>query len=546
MKRFITSADISDLLRKGLKELRLDAEDQMTDLARELVRQRGIRVARAEPISAAAANVSNLSDFPGSIRFPEKSISPTAGGEVSPAIPMSAPAGMIRSSSREFDLTVQGGIVVLPEVGRVPLNVCVKDGKIAALTTDCPPAGQTISAVGKYVLPGIIDPHTHLGLYAPLETDLETESRSALLGGVTTIGAFFNHTGSYLPTISMLEQTIPRYSRIDVIPHFTLRDMEQIQELPLYSAQGMNSFKVYMCGVKGLYPHQEDGFILKAMETLRELPADPVLCIHAENTSIVDYATEDMEGRPVSDLTAWGKTHPNIAEGEAVVRSAYLGNQTGIRTYIVHNSSKESMAVLRKVKQDRLYAETTSPYLTLDTSSDVGAYGKMLPPFREPESRLALWQGIRDGLIDTIGTDNVTMTSAEKKAKQGMESADPGYPALATHMPSVLEEGFFRQEIPLEKLVPLMTMNPAKIFGVYPHKGTLLPGADADIVIVDLEHPRLVDHTALLSRSDFSLFQGRMLRGWPVYTIKGGRIAVAEGRLADDSSRGAMLRHGCI
>lgn len=520
MKRFITSSDIYRLLREGKKELYLGEEDQMTDIVREMIRRNGIRVVRSEeppPAEAAAAPV---------------------------GVPVNAAAPSARASfgTSDFDLVIVNGTVILPEAGRCALNICVNNGKITALTTEHPAARQVIDARGKYIFPGIIDPHTHLGLYAPLETELETESRSALLGGVTTIGTFFNHKGSYLPTIAMLERQVRERCRIDLIPHFTLRDEEQINELPLYSARGMNSFKVYMCGVKGLYPHQEDGFILKAMEKMKTLLSDPVLCIHAENTSIVDYATEAASG-PIHDLAEWARTHPNIAEGEAIVRSAYLAEQTGVRTYVVHNSCKESMEVLRREKHPRFYAETTSPYLTLDTSSDVGAYGKMLPPFREPESRLALWQGIREGLIDTIGTDNVTMTAMEKKFGQGMDGADAGYPALGTHLASVLDEGFFRQEIPLEKLIPMMTMNPAKIFGVYPRKGTLLPGADADIVIVDMEQERRVNPKELLSRSDFSLFQGKTLRGWPVFTIKSGRVVAANGRLVDDTSRGSILQH---
>ena len=519
MKRFITSDDIYEMLREGKNELILGEEDQMTDIVREIVRRRGIRVIRGS--NTPSVEVDYSGNRPSSIPAP----------------------ATVSYGSSECDLVILNGTVVLPEAGRCELNVCVKDGVVSALTTDRPAAKQVIDARGKYVFPGIIDPHTHLGLYAPLETELETETRSAVLGGVTTIGTFFNHKGSYLPTIRSLENQVRQYSRVDLIPHFTLREEAQIEELPMYSARGMNSFKVYMCGVKGLYPHQEDGFILKAMEKMKTLLSDPVLCIHAENTSIVDYATEDASNSPVTNLEDWAQTHPNIAEGEAVVRSAYLGQKTQVRTYVVHNSCKESMEALRKVKHDRFYVETTSPYLTLDTSSDVGAYGKMLPPFREPESRLALWQGIREGLIDTIGTDNVTMTAAEKKFSRGMDGADAGYPALGTHLVSVLDEGFFRQEIPLEMLIPMMTMNPAKIFGVYPRKGTLLPGADADIVVVAMDQIRRVNPKELLSRSDFSLFQGKALRGWPVYTIKGGRVVAANGRLVDDTVRGAVLKH---
>lgn len=525
--RYITSADIQALLREGKKELVLGEQDKLTDVVRELVKHYGIRILRRETTCVANG---------------AQAVAPTV------TVRTSAPTLEISAFSEtrdraDYDLAIINGIVVLPESGQAQTNVYVRNGKIAALTTEHPSARQTIDACGRYVFPGIIDPHTHLGLYAPLETELETETRSALLGGVTTIGTFFNHVGSYLPTISKLADDIPRYSRINIIPHFTLRDEEQLRELPLYSARGMNSFKVYMCGVKGLYPHQDDGFILAAMEKLRALPADPVLCIHAENTYIVDRAAQMLESQPMNNLEQWRRTHPNIAEGEAVLRSAYLGGKTGVRTYVVHQSCKESMEVLAKAKHDRFYVETTSAYLTRDTFSKVGAYGKMLPPFREPESRLALWEGIRKGLIDTIGTDNVTMTSVEKKAKQGMAGADAGYPALGTHIVSVLNEGIFHQEIPLEKIVPLMTMNPAKIFGVYPRKGTLLPGADADIVIVDMETPHRVDPKTLLSRSDFSIFQGEKLRGWPVCTIKDGRVAAVNGRIVDDTLRGEMLQH---
>lgn len=135
------------------------------------------------------------------------------------------------------------------------------------------------------------------------------------------------------------------------------------------------------------------------------------------------------------------------------------------------------------------------------------------------------------------------MTAEEKKVAEGMRSAGPGYPTLGTHLPSVLNEGIFRQELPIEKLVPLMTMNPAKIFGVYPRKGTIMPGSDADIVLVDLREEQVVQPDALLSRSDFSIFQGKRLRGWPVATIKDGHIAAWDGKLTGDSQRGRILKH---
>jgi dihydropyrimidinase len=139
-----------------------------------------------------------------------------------------------------------------------------------------------------------------------------------------------------------------------------------------------------MCGVPGLYPHQEDGFIVRIMERMTSLPprANPILSVHCENTSICDFATEDMKELRLETLEDWNKSHPNLAEGEAVIRAAYFSQKTGARTYIVHSSTKEAMEALGRIKHGRLSVETTSPYLCLDTDSDIGAYGKMLPPIR--------------------------------------------------------------------------------------------------------------------------------------------------------------------
>ncbi len=445
-----------------------------------------------------------------------------------------------------FDLIIRNGFCVIPEIGLIKTDICVRNGKVCALMQDSiASAHEIIDASGMYVIPGIIDPHTHLGLFTTLEEELETETRSALLGGVTTIGTYFNQETSYIQSLPKLKGEIEGLSRVDIIPHFAMRTEEHIDEMPLLSEKGMNSYKVYMCGVKGVYPKQEDGFIVKVMKKMKSLPpwANPILSVHCENESVCDYATDDKDEASIKTLADWNETHPNMAEGEAVQRTAYFSSEVGVRSYIVHSSTQEAMKLLRDVKHPNLYVETTSPYLTLDTDSDIGAYGKMLPPIREEASRQALWDGIREGLIDTIGTDNTVMTTSEKKVSAGMSEAGAGYPTLGTHLASVLNEGIYKQEISLEKLIPLMTMNPAKIFGVYPQKGTLLPGSDADIVIIDLNSEKVVRPSDLLSRSDFSLFQGKKLRAWPKVTIKGGKIAAKDGRLTNDTIRGKVLEH---
>ena len=547
MGHIYTDSDIRALNRDGKKTLCLKERDRLTDLAKHSARTLGIRVLSEEEYQLELQfKHEKESEYEGENTRNGEEKHKTSLSSVTASI-SNAKEIAIQREPAPYDLVIKNGICVIPEIGRIELNVCIKDGKIKTLTTDQDIVGrQILDAKGLYVLPGIIDPHTHLGLFAPLETELETETRSALLGGVTTIGTYFNFDRSYLSFIDELRADVSKLSRVDMIPHLTLRNQQQLEELPMYSSKGMNSFKMYMCGVKGIFPNQEDGFIIRAMKRIKDLPPDknPIISFHCENQSICDYAEEDWDEKGgVNNLDEWNSTHPNFAEGEAVQRAAYFAKVMNVRTYIVHSSTKEAMELLPSVKCNNLYVETTSPYLTLDTGSDIGVYGKMTPPIREEASRQALWEALKSGLIDTIGTDNTVMNSTEKNVDGGMNEAVAGYPTLGTHLPSVLTEGIFRQEVMIESLVPLMTMNPAKIFGVYPEKGTILPGSDADLVLVDLENTQTVNPSRLLSRSDFSLFQGKQLRAWPKATIKAGRIAAWNGKIVDDSVRGAVLDH---
>lgn len=538
MSVFITASDIQKAIIKGETTIYVPEDYRLTDIAREQIRSNHIEIIVRTPASGLQQQkeVASAAPDPAGKEGPRSEKSETKA---------TLNTSSIRVGEFDYDMVITGGSCVIPEMGVLNVNVCIKNGKIAALTKESVRGRKTIDAKGMYVLPGIIDPHTHLGLFTGLEEELVSETRSAILGGVTTIGTYFNQTESYLPFISQLDRLTRQLSRVDIIPHLAIRTEEQIAELAQYSARGMNSYKVYMCGVKGIYPHQEDGFIIKLMDAMNKLPPgkNPILSIHCENTSICDYAEEDMAGLTLETLDDWNKTHPNIAEGEAVIRAAYFAKKMNTRTYVVHSSTKEAMAAIRQIKHPKLFVETTSPYLCLDTDSDIGVYGKMAPPIREAESRAALWSALKDGLINTIGTDNTVMTSEEKNVAGGMQNAGPGYPTLGTHLVSLLNEGIFKQEVPLEKLIQLCTMNPAKIFGVYPRKGTIMPGSDADIVLVDLNRTRTANPSDLLSRSDFSIFQGKEMRGWPFATIKGGNIVAWDGQIVDDNIRGVTLEH---
>ena len=445
------------------------------------------------------------------------------------------------------DMAINDGLVVIPEIGVVKANVYIRDGKVCALSqSKMSGAREEVDAGGKYVLPGIIDPHVHLGLFAPLEKELVTETASALLGGITTIGCYFGSSGSHLDTFPDIRAKIERHSKTDIIPHLVIGTKQQRQEIPAcVNRFGVTSFKLYMNGIPGMIPDVDDGFIMDVFEEVKRTGKKCLVCVHSENRYLVARA-RDKVYKALGDrasVTDWSDTHPNIAEEEAVIRLAYLAEKSGVPVYFVHISSKSAIDRLKSLKAGRrdLYVETTSPTCPY-TGSPARPYrqdGTALPGTGRRGSTV---EGSRKRTIDTVGTDNVTLTREEKNMNEGLWKAMPGYPAMGTHLSVMLHEGVYNRRLPIERLVRLLSTNPARILGVYPQKGTLMPGSDGDVVLVDMEKSMTVSPSKLGSRSDFSLYEGKKLQGWPVMTIKNGVIAAENGSLTDSGLRGSCLQ----
>lgn len=426
-------------------------------------------------------------------------------------------------------LLVSGARCILPSHGIYQLDIHIADGKIQQLGTQLDRNGcRVIDADGCYVTPGIIDPHTHVGLFDAFRSEIPSESRSALLNGVTTMGIYLGGQRSYLDILADCHKDLAELSAVDAFFHLAIFTREQLEEIPIYySRYGITSYKAYMCGIPGFIPSLDEGFLLDLMSQVAALGEETVLNIHAENYHIVEWATEHMrEQHPQGiSLPQWTQTHPDFAEAEAVQRAAYLAQKTGARIYFVHISSAETLQMIRQLKAagSRFFVETTSPYLTLTDQTDLGPLAKMVPPIRTEEDRRALWQALEEDLIDTIGSDHTPLTVFEKKPHPLLWDTMPGYPAVGTHVPSLLNEAD-RLGFPLLKLIEKMTIRPATIFGLYPRKGTLLPGSDADLVIVDPLRKQPVTAERAASRSDFALHQGKELVGWPRMIIKAGRV----------------------
>lgn len=448
------------------------------------------------------------------------------------------------------DLVVTGGTLVIPGVGLVRAGVAMEGGKITALVRDedLPKARERVDARGKHVFPGFFDPHIHLGAILGFDEETYTETRAALAGGITTVGCFLRRLeGSYADVLPAWESGIEKQASADLVFHLQLFTKEQREEIPRYAREfGVTSFKVYMAGIPKVVPAVDDGFILETMRRVAALGDRAILSIHCENQPMLLAAHEAVVAAKGEHgtLADWSDTRPNYAEEEAVVRASFMAGLTGVRLYIVHLSTAEAVGRLREIRarNRRITVETTSMYLTVNKFDPAGFLAKMVPPVRGPEDQEALWQAVRDDVIDTFGTDNTSRNLATKKPDAGWLKAMSGYPALATHVPLLFHEGYHRRGISLQAIAEKGCRNPAIAYGVYPQKGTIAVGSDADLTVMDLERERVVDPATLHSFSDFNVHQGRALKGWPVVTIKGGVVAVQDNEILMPPGRCRVLR----
>jgi dihydropyrimidinase len=450
--------------------------------------------------------------------------------EWSKALPADGPE---RIPVRKNPLLLKGGLCLVPGEGLLPMDIKVVGRRIAALARDITAENdEVVSVAGKYVLPGIIDPHVHLGIYGAFEEELASETRSALLNGVTTIGLYLMSPESYLAGLDKIIAQIEKLSWCDLFLHLGIFNQTHLKEIPLYySRYGITSFKIWQSGIPGLIPDTEDDFLMDVMEKVAALGPNALLNVHAENVRVLNRAFQkDRRAKPMSmSLEDFEKSRPGFAEAEAVQRVAWLAAQTNTPVYFVHLSAKESVQVAAELKKARpnLYFETTSPYLTLCLEQGLSPLNKMTPPIRKKQDQDALWQGLAENVLDTIGTDHSPLTKAEKLKANNIWDIPAGYPVLGTHLPSLLHAARQR-DFPLPRLLEAMTLNPARIFGLAPAKGSRAPGSDADLVIVDPEMQKKVSVETAASRSDYALQEDETLTGWPVAVIKAGTYLTTE------------------
>jgi dihydroorotase len=444
------------------------------------------------------------------------------------------------------DLVIHGGVVV-NEWSAVPASVAVKDGRILAIGDDAamPEAAERIDASGLHVLPGLIDVHVHVrepGLTH--KEDWGTATRAAAAGGVTTI---FDMPNTEPPTGTRealaLKQSLAASKAIVDYGIYGLLDEGNLDTLEALAADGVVGFKLFIGNTTGNLPCPSDGAILEGFEILARLG---LRCtVHAENSPILFRREQAMVAAGRDDVFAHLAARPDVCAIEALNRTAVFAEWTGARVHIAHESTRHSLPhiIAAKARGADLTVETCPQYLFLSTDDMVGPNASVLrvnPPIREPGHAGPLFSALLDGTIDMLATDHAPHLPEEKRRPR-IWDCGCGFPGVETSMPLMLTE-VASGRLPLATYVRATSAAPARAFGLYPRKGVLAPGSDADIAIVDLNKPGVVSGQRLHSRSRITPFEGRTTRGAPVMTLVRGRVVMRDGVVDAPAGWGRAVR----
>ena len=442
--------------------------------------------------------------------------------------------------SDTVDLVINGGTIVSPD-SSYSASIAIKNGVIHAIGAPeaMPPAAQTLDATGLHILPGAIDVHVHFRDPGyPQKEDFASGTAAAAFGGVTTVFDMPNT----LPTIGTPEALADKHRIASAKAYvdyglYAVLGEDSIEHVGALIEGGIIGFKLYMGNTFGRIPSPTTGAMLEAFEVVA--PTGKRISLHAETNSIMERRESRLRaaGRvePIAHLAA----RPAVVAVEAVARAAILAEWTGARIHVLHISSAAELRPLAEAKARGVdITGETCPHYLLLSEHDYETFGGVIrvnPPVREASNRQPLWDALMDGTIDMIATDHAPHTP-EEKTRADIWTVDCGFPGVETQMPLMLTE-VNRGRATIEDYVRWSAESPAKIWGLYPRKGTLTVGSDADIAIVDINREWTVDDALIQSRAKISPWHGRKATALPIHTLVRGRFVMKD-RVLQENARG--------
>ena len=448
---------------------------------------------------------------------------------------------------------ITGGLVVRAD-GICNADILIENGRILELGEGLhrsaqPDETRIVDVSGCVVIPGGVDVHTHVNLTAGSRTvsdGFTAGTLAAAWGGTTTIVEHpgFGPEGDPLaaPVNDALEQAEGR-CYVDYAIHGVFRHMNEnvTDAIPELIERGIATFKAYTTYAGKL----DDEALLRAFTALEA--SGGLLAVHAENHAIIDFLTQTLRNSLLADApdaTAWPRSRPAFCETEAVNRVLCLARAAQAPVYLVHLSTAEGLALIRKARrQQTVIAETCPQYLVLDEAAYTEPEGigcVMAPPLRTVADTAALWDGLADGTVSVVATDHCSFTLAQKRASENILDCPGGIPGLETRLPLLYSEGVLKGRLTLPRMVEVACTAPARIMGLK-DKGRLEPGADADITVIDPMDERLVKAATLHQQTDFTPYEGLVLRGWPRHVWLRGEPIIFAGRLCGYAGQGIFL-----
>jgi dihydropyrimidinase len=449
-----------------------------------------------------------------------------------------------------FTLLVKGGTLVMPE-GVVEADLLAQGERIKAVGRDLPVPNdaRVVDAVGCYVLPGVVDAHTHIaldtGIYQTPE-DWFVGSRAAACGGVTTVVDFATQfPGQTLRQAveARLEET--QDAVIDYAFHVMVTDLppDREGELADLVELGTPSVKLYTTYRPNYYA--DDATILRVMETCADLGLLPL--VHCENDALVTAQTETLIAAGDTGWRYHGHSRPALAEQEAVQRVLFLAEAAGCPVHVVHCSTARSVALVAEARDSgqEVTCETCPQYLLLNNTTYAGPEPWryiLQPPLRDPEQSDQLWAWVEAGAVDLIATDHCDYTLDQKVARDDFTQTPGGLPGVETLLLLMMTYGMNEGNLTLPQLAALLSTNPARIWGLWPRKGALLPGSDADLVIYDPEPEGVVLAEHLHHLAGYTPYEGMRVQGRIKATISRGNILYREGQFVGRKGQGRFVR----
>ena len=441
--------------------------------------------------------------------------------------------------TENFDLLFKGGTLVTGK-GLQQADLAVRGEKIVAIGPDLPIEGarRVINAAGKYLFPGIIDVHVH-PVYLD---DVEDSSRVAAYGGTTSVlhFAYARKGESLVEQVGIMLEDSSKRSLLDFSLHGGIWEAEkQVGEIPAVMKMGVRTFKFFLTYLK-LGWYTDDYQLCRAMDLLAN--SGGMAMVHAENGGGIDYLEDKYLKGPKASAKFFNASRPAGFEEEAIFRSVKIAEVMGCPLYIPHVTSERALRPIRQAQADGLpvFAETCPQYLTLTEQilETRGALAKIGPPIRSQQDQDALWKALQDGTLQVVASDHAPKA---KDINGDFLTQGFGSPQIETLLPVTYDWGVNKGFISVVRLAQVLCENPARIFGLYPKKGTLAVGSDADIVVYDPCREVTITPENQHSNVGYTLYEGRKVLGWPELSFQRGQPVLENGEIVRAPGSGQFL-----